>query len=254
MPKLFVISDIHGHFKEMREALDSAEFDPNDENHWLISCGDHFDRGPHPAEVMRYLRSLPRKVLVKGNHESLIEECCQRGYPCSNDFSNGTFNTICELGGAAEGRSFDECCIIAEQRVKPFINSMVNYFETQNYVFCHSWVPVNCDDGLPAYYTSNRKFSKKDDWRTAHQREWDDAMWMNPLEMAVNGFSIEKPIVCGHWHCSAGWAMQNGVFEFGDDAIFDPFYYEDKLIMIDACTAHTHKVNCLVLEDEFLEG
>lgn len=38
--------------------------------------------------------------------------------------------------------------------------------------------------------------------------------------------------------------------EWGEGADFSPFYYEDKLIRIDACTAYTGKVNVLVLEDD----
>lgn len=257
MPKLFVVSDIHGFYNKLREALDAAGFDPENENHWLITCGDHWDRGPKPAAVMNYLMGLPRKVLCKGNHEQLFTDCIERGYACSHDYSNGTFDTICELGGADGGRSFEVCCMIAEQRAKPFFDSMVNYFETEHYVFCHSWIPVDCEDNLPYWYRNNRKFIKKEDWRYAHQSEWDQAMWLNPLHMAMDGFGIEKSIVSGHWHCSYGHHVasiktDNWISEFDEDACFDPYYYEDNLIMIDACTAHTHKVNVLVLEDEFI--
>lgn len=79
-------------------------------------------------------------------------------------------------------------------------------------------------------------------------------MWMNPLEMAISGFGIEKCIVAGHWHCSAGWAIEKGLSEFGDDACFDPYYYEDQLIMVDSCCAHTHKINCLIIKDDFIDG
>ena len=103
------------------------------------------------------------------------------------------------------------------------------------------------------HYRRNRKFSKKEDWRDASQAEWNQAMWVNPLDMVQSGFSIEKQIVCGHWHCSVGWAHEKGLSEFGDDACFDPYYYQDKLIMIDSCVAHTKKINVLVIEDEFLE-
>jgi hypothetical protein len=41
--------------------------------------------------------------------------------------------------------------------------------------------------------------------------------------------------------------------EFGEGADFSPYYYDDKLIAIDACTAYSGKVNVLVLEDDFLE-
>jgi serine/threonine protein phosphatase 1 len=261
MKKLFVVSDIHGFFDEMKAALDKAGFDPTNENHLLVVCGDTTDRGPQPSAVISYLSRLMRDnkcVVVKGNHESLLLECCERGYPGSHDYSNGTFDTICELGGAGGGRAFDECCIVTESRIRPFINKMVDYFETEHYVFVHAWIPVNCDDGLPMHYRHNRNFSKKDDWREAHHSEWEQARWQNPLLMARHGFCIEKTIVAGHWHCSYGHHIDsigtdNWISEFDEDACFDPYYYKDKLIMIDACTAHTGKVNVLVLEDNLLE-
>ena len=251
MPKFFCVSDVHSHFDEMKKALDDVGFDSNNESHWFVSCGDALDRGPNTQEVIEYLMSLDRCILIKGNHDQLIMDCLKRRYAQEHDHHNGTFRSIIDL--APNAKTFAEACDITYLKVKPFVDKMVNYFETQNFVFCHSWIPVNCDDNFPHYYRRNRKFSKKEDWRTAHQSEWDRAMWVNPLEMAMKGLGIEKPIVSGHWHCSAGWSMKNGISEFKDDAIFDPFYYEDKLIMIDAGTAHTGKVNVLVLEDEFME-
>ena len=253
MPKFFVVSDIHGFYDEMIEALDNAGFDKNNEEHWLITCGDHWDRGPKPYRVMTYLKKLCRWIGIRGNHEQLFEECCNRGYFGQHDIHNGTFETICELGGANEGRSFDECCIVSEQKAKMFFKKMKNYFETKNYVFVHGFIPVECNRGLPRNYKPHLKYSKKEDWRYAHQSEWDDAMWLNGMEMVMDGFGIEKTIVCGHFHASWGHAIQDKTFnEFGDGADFSPFYYNNELIAIDACTAHTGKVNVLVLEDDFV--
>ena len=262
MPKLFVVSDVHGYYDEMKKALDAAGFDQWNSEHWLVVCGDCFDRGGQPVEVLRYLQGLPRKVLVKGNHESLLQDLCERGYPGSHDYTNGTFDTVCEFGGAGEGRGFDECCIIAEQRTKNFIYSMVPYFETKNYIFVHGWIPVTCKDGLPMYHRRNRKFEFNPDWRYAHASEWEQAIWLNGIDMALKGF-VEpgKTIVCGHWHCSYGHMMDDmaikGMFncidEFGQTAIWEP-YYGDGVIAIDRCTAYTGEVNVLVLEDEFLEN
>ena len=261
MAKLFCVSDIHGFYDEFCLALDNSGFDPENEEHWLIVCGDNFDRGPDPIGVMRYLNGLPRKVLIKGNHESLLQDLCERGYPGGHDHTNGTFDTVCELGGAGEGRCFDECCIIAEQRTKNFIYSMVPYFETKNYIFVHGWIPVTCKDGMPMYHRRNRKFEFNQDWRYAHASEWEQARWLNGIDMALKGF-VEpgKTIVCGHWHCSYGHMMDDmatkGMFncidEFGETAIWEP-YYGNGIIAIDRCTAHTGEVNVLVLEDEFLE-
>lgn len=248
MPKFFCVSDIHGFYDELIYALNNAGFDAENEDHWLITCGDNFDRGPQPVEVMKYLQSLPRKVLVKGNHESLLQDLCDRGYPGSHDISNGTYYTVCEFGSAGLGRGFEECCIITEQRTKDFIYSMVPYFETKNYIFVHSFVPLKNLDGLPMYYTKNRKFAVDPDWRYAHASAWEEARWGNPFQLAQQGFLPDKTLVFGHW----GTYDQRPRDYEGED-LFDPIY-GDGYIGIDATTALSGKVNVLVLEDEFLEN
>lgn len=242
MPKFFVMSDIHGYYDKMVEALDNAGFDKDNPDHWVVTCGDHFDRGSQALLVMKYLESLPRKVLVRGNHEQLLEELCERGFPYSYDKSNGTFGTVCQLSQVYTNGEIDYDYVLT--RVKPFFKQMVNYFETKNHIFVHSWIPVEVQNGM--FY----KF--KEDWREAHYRYWEKARWGNPYDMAAKGLLPDKTVVFGHWHCSAGWAKAEGRSEFGEDAKFEP-YYGDGFISIDACTAYSGKVNVVVIEDEFLE-
>jgi hypothetical protein len=45
---------------------------------------------------------------------------------------------------------------------------------------------------------------------------------------------------------------ENWITEFGYDAIWEP-YIAEGIIAIDRCTAHTGKVNVVVLEDELLD-
>jgi hypothetical protein len=200
---------------------------------------------------MRYLRSLPRVKLIEGNHELLFKECCQRGYAEGYDFSNGTAQTVQELGGYDTGRSFDECCIVAEKRAKPFLDTFVNYFETKNYIFVHSFVPLKCNDGLPPYYTRNRKFEVDPDWRHAHNSAWYTAKWGNPYELAEQGFLPDKTLVFGHFHTSWPRHKYEGKPETGRGADFG-IYYGNGYIAIDGCVYYTGKLNVLVLEDEFL--
>ena len=232
MAKLFCVSDIHGFFDEFKKALDESGFDENNPEHWLIVCGDCFDRGSKPLEVMNYLMGIERSIIVKGNHEILLLNCIQRRYPCSHDWHNGTADTIIIFGG--DIKDFGRDCAITYEKVKDFIYSMPNYFETKKYVFVHGWFPI------------------KEDWRNANQNEWDDAMWRNGMEMAMYSGIENKTIVCGHYHTSFGHHIQDGSPEFGEGADFSP-YYGDGIIAIDACTAYSGKVNVLVLEDEFLD-
>lgn len=250
MPKLFCVSDVHGFYDKLIEALDNAGFDQDNLNHWLIGCGDYFDRGSKPRHVMKFLHNLPRKVLVRGNHEQLLVDCCYRGQAYSHDISNGTAYTIWDLG---YGDDFADHCDYTLKITKPFRDSMVNYLETKNYIFVHSWIPSLSKDNMPAHYTKNRTFEFNPDWRNATQKEWQDATWGNPFAMADGGLNqTGKVIVFGHWHASTGWAKAENRSEFGVDAKFDP-YYGDGFIAIDACTAHSGQCNVLVLEDEFLE-
>ena len=255
MPKFFVCSDIHSFYTPLKRALDEKGFDPSNENHWLIVCGDCFDRGRESEELLHYLMSLERKILVKGNHDILLEECCQRGFPCSHDYSNGTVRTIQNIGNTGCSHSFDEACDIAWRRLARYRELLVNYFETKNYIFVHSWIPTNMEfegDSKP-WYLRGKTLAWMEDWRNANDVEWEEAMWGNPFARWQQGLNqTGKTIVFGHWHCSAGHRIL-GLYEdeFNDTAIWEPFYAEG-IIGIDRCTAHTGEVNVIVIEDEFL--
>ena len=58
-----------------------------------------------------------------------------------------------------------------------------------------------------------------------------------------------KTIVCGHYHSSFGhYYYGDCKAEFGKDADYSPFYAEG-IIALDACTAYSGKVNCIVIDD-----
>lgn len=264
--KLFVVSDIHSFYTPLKESLDKAGFDPTNENHWLISCGDAFDRGPQSKEVFEFLMSLERKVLVKGNHDLLLEELCMREFPYSHDKSNGTVKTVISFG-SFDGRNFDECCRTTWNKTARYRELLVNYFETQNYIFVHSWIPTNVkfEGESKPWYQQGKTLTWMEDWRNANDVEWEEAMWGNPFKRWQEGLNkTGKTIVFGHWHCSTGHAMlteikksenesECTISEFEDDAVWEPFIH-DNIIGIDRCTAHTGEVNVLVLEDDFIES
>jgi serine/threonine protein phosphatase 1 len=246
MPKLFVVSDIHSFYTPLKKALDEAAFDLTNKNHWLIVCGDVFDRGEESEEVFKYLMSLERKILVKGNHDILLEELCNRGLPYINDIYNGTAATVYDLGEQEDSKEFDKCCRNTWNRLARYRELLVNYFETKNYIFVHSWIPM-----IDQAYDEN--------WRNATDSQWEGAMWDNPFKLAEKELNkTGKTIVFGHWHCSNGHKLLGHCEdEFEDDdhsyVIWEPCYFKNDTIGIDRCTAHTGKVNVLVLEDDFLE-
>lgn len=244
--KIFAVSDLHSFFNETQEALNEAGFNPEDENHLLVVCGDAFDRGPDSAKMLEWLLGLERMVYVKGNHDTLIQDMLKRGCALWHDRHNGTETTFYQLANeyANEIYAHADPYTKVKEVLQPLYDKMVNYFETKHYVFCHGFLPtVKKVDGVKINHH----------WRRAIQRNWDLAMWPNGMEMVDRGLYLKnKTIVVGHWHASWGHARFEGKPEWGEGADFSPFYYEDKLIAIDACTAHTGKVNVLVLEDELI--
>ena len=89
------------------------------------------------------------------------------------------------------------------------------------------------------------------DWRMQDEFKWERARWINGMLAASKGVvEPNKTIVCGHWHCSYGHAkLEGNGIEFDSDADFSP-YYGNGVIALDACTAFSGKVNCIVLNDE----
>jgi hypothetical protein len=237
-------------------ALEKAGFDKNNPEHMLISCGDHFDRGRKPVEVMNYLMALPRKILIRGNHEDLLYECCERGWFKSHDESNGTIQTIDDLTApfvidhklkTGDYPNIKERCAKARRILKPFYQSLIDYYETRNYIFVHGWIPYIIEtDG----FVAKRMYDP--DWRDADSDGWRRARWSNGMELSCK-YRINEPnktVVCGHWHASYGHSrFENKGTEWGRDADHTPFYGEG-IIAIDGCTAVSQAVNCIVIDDK----
>lgn len=264
--KIFVASDIHSFFTAFKKELDKKGFEANNPEHLLVICGDVFDRGPESKEVYEYLNSLTNVVLVKGNHELLMEEVWQRGHCERRDISNGTLRTIADMFEEMVAYDTHDCIKMSQKVLEPFFAKYVNYFETKKYIFVHGWIPCETFGGADKpWYLQKRDFKYNPDWRNCNDVEWQGAMWINGINAGYIHKILEpgKTIVCGHWHCSYGHyfkalkkALKNDtdleVEEFGDTAIWRPFKAKG-IIAIDRCTAHTNECNVLVLEDELLE-
>lgn len=237
--KYFVVSDIHSYYTPLADALLTSGFDASNPNHKLVVLGDLFDRGTEPLSLIHFIYFLiqrDRIILIRGNHEDLLERVLSTADPQYHDYVNGTVQTVTDIGATEWEDDFFSCCIKTRNILKNMLWRLEDYYETKNYVFVHGWIPFG------------------DEWRKAPSSEWNEARWTNGMKAAKNGHIIpNKTIVCGHWHCSYGHSRDSKgkIPEFGSGAIFTP-YYSDGIIAIDACTKHTNKVNIVVLEDEEL--
>lgn len=274
--KYFVMSDVHSFYTEMKEALDEAGYDKDNESHVLIMCGDIFDRGDETLKVLSFLLSIPkeRRVLIRGNHEFLLKQCYESGVFYDADESNGTARTMCHLCrfdpdfrrntyAKMPYMDPDEWAKLWDSKWEDYLHKpfrsrkikqvidwifsdeWVNYHELGRFLFVHSWVPVKSvwDDDF------HQHEAVLPDWRNASDSEWAKAMWGCPWQHYLAGSIPEgKTIVCGHWH------VMDFHTHLGHD--IDGFknreiYYSDRLIALDACTAaRPHVCNVLVIDGD----
>lgn len=249
--KNFISSDIHGFFPEYYQSLQQAGFDINNPNHRIIICGDLFDRGKQSKELLEFLLNIPkdRLILIRGNHEDLMDDCLKdikaRTGIHRHHILNGTLDTIVQLTNISE---WDIRCNIYNYNIiidklssyYKLISQCVDYFEIDHKIFVHGWIPLNDD----------LKFSYNPNWRQATKEEWGKARWYNGMDMNHLKLQDEHDIIyCGHWHTSYGHSVyHNEGKEFGDDANFNP-YYDKGIVALDGCTAYSHHVNVVVLDD-----
>lgn len=257
--KYFVTSDVHSFYTLLKKALDEAGFDINNPEHIFVHCGDLLDRGDMPRNCLKFVNSLPeeRKILIRGNHEDLIEACIVRKEFHAHDYHNGTVGTMLDLG-LDIGSAYDGYTVFANVKhndeYKTYIKSLRDFAEVGDYIFVHGWIPCGRDDDNK-YHARDIHYTFDEAWKDG---DWDAARWINGMEAWHQGVRIPgKTIVCGHWHSSFGNSKyHNDGLEFPNTrstnpahryANFEPFI-DDGIIAVDACTAFSHRVNCVVIE------
>ena len=256
----YIVSDVHSHYTILKNTLEGKGFFEREDN-VLVLLGDAFDRGSETAKLGEFLLSLheqDRLIYILGNHEDLLARCLQQlargvspiNIATSHHAQNGTWDTLLALADMSEA----EAVAFPKDLVKRVMDSRVyrvllptcfDYFETEHYIFTHGYLPCT-ESGEPP----NTTFCYREDWRKADTSSWYRARWMNGVRVAVeNQLQIpNKTVVCGHWHTSAFHSEYAGRgSEWGEDADFSPYHNEQVgVIGIDACTAFSKTINCLV--------
>ena len=266
---LFIVSDLHGHFKEFKRDLDESGFDENNEKHLLIVCGDIFDRGLESLEIYKYLRELSSKnkaIVLRGNHDNMFIEFL-KGEDCWFNFIyNGmkkTFDSFLERTMSFESfiyvdlglemtkldeQALDKIWNKYQDRTRKYILdnnegilewflSLPDYYETKNYIFTHASLDTEAKDWHNPEFSKHRYIS----WDACH---WDDGSFFGK-----DLKNIDKTVVVGHYHTDGIREKYNIEFD-GTNSILTRD--DGKIIMIDTCTPITKRVNVLTIENEEL--
>lgn len=248
--RYYVVADPHGFYSILAATLRAKGYFDDAAPHKLLILGDLMDRGAEAVELQNFVLELMARdevILIRGNHEDLLEALVVKdgGMPYSYHVENGTYDTALQLTG------YDRATALAKRReftsavmetpfYKEIMPAMIDYFETENYVFTHGWIPC---------YANHGEYRHIEEWREASHRAWESARWINGMAAATMA-ADSKTVVCGHWHTSFGHARIEGKgTEFGPDADFGP-YHGKGVIALDACTVHSKQINCLIIEDE----
>lgn len=262
--KIFVISDIHGHYQETISALKEAGYDENNSNHFLICCGDCFDRGSESLSIYKWLKKLvdnKKAIWIIGNHEPMFISFLKGNTNPFNFIHNGINTTIDDFNHRTnswemflfehDGQHMymeEAYCDFVKETSKSinkefpelinFLENLPKYYETKNYIFTHASLDL-----------------KTSDWHYPHcyrhsYIDWDALSWDDGSFIFQNN-TTNKTIVVGHFdtgHLREMWQIDSK--NYNDHSIL---FTKDKKVFIDGCTALTKKVNVYVIEDELLE-
>lgn len=274
--KWFIFSDIHSFKRELIKGLKKSGFDINNPTHGIIVIGDIFDRGKEALAVYDFIQQIPRtrRILIKGNHELCYKQLLNKTFPSNADFMNGTVHTFFQIAKMDYNKycvdpdmeyyfkaifdyDMDRCRAIWNkvlERVKAseitkFILSdeWVNYYELDNkFILTHCFIPAQ---RIPYIGKIDYCF----DWRNATAKQWEVAMWGDPISDYRDGiFDNEakqgKILVCGHW-------FTGDFYRWLDHKInkTDNIYYGQNIIAIDGGVflkrnKMYHKQNVLVID------
>lgn len=262
--KIFAISDVHGHYTEMVNALHKSGFDENNPKHLLISCGDMFDRGEESLAVYQYLKDLHDKgkaVLIKGNHEPMFTSFLKGSVNPFNFIHNGTRNTIDDFYHCTKSFEMfmienkdnymymeDAYCDFVKRTSKSinkefpelinFIDNLPYYYETKNHIFTHAAIDLK----VPDWHNPHCYRYDKIDWEAL---TWDDGSFITQKN------TTDKTIVVGHFDSNSLRKMWD--IDYNGQDNYSILKTDDNKVFIDACTILTKQINVYVIEDELLD-
>lgn len=234
-----------------------------------------------------------KRILIRGNHEYLLRDLLYKDMPDYYDFSNGTVKTVFHLANistetsteyyrlkvlSAESfysQSFADAFGISSSDYRTlkakwkriqnkviktgildwiFGDEWVDYYEFDNFIVTHAFIPVSSPKGMSMYRPDLSLCYPMKDWRTKGSiKDFEKATWGCPYDLYDHGFFNEelkknKTLIVGHWHCyDFRQHYFNISYEKGTENA--DVFYSKNLIAIDACTAYTHKCNVLVIKD-----
>lgn len=144
--RYIIISDVHGQYDKMIEALTSVNF--NKDKDYLIVNGDTIDRGPQVRRCIEYILKCPNHICIWGNHEHLLDSLLrgERFFNSYIDVANGALATFKSYGCHNWIDMIDFYPI--EDRfasLRRYLRTCVNAVVIGKYAISHAAIPLNIE-------------------------------------------------------------------------------------------------------------
>lgn len=160
MARTYVIGDIHGALKALKQILE--KINPQQED-LLVFLGDYVDGWSESAAVISYLIELEQQhrcIFIKGNHDAWCADWLK------GDLPN---NTWLQHGGKSTVESYKPFNDQQKQAHLEFFNRMQNYYvDEQNRLFIHA--------GFSSMHGPDHE-------HYASNYSWDRTLWEMALTM-----------------------------------------------------------------------
>ena len=219
--RVFFVSDLHGHYDLLHEALADVGF--NARTDILISGGDWTDRGPDSQHVLDYVNE-PWVYSVRGNHEQMFIE----GFESHWHPNNRSVLTLKAHGGQWIWGLDDLTKILIHEAFSAMplgIELLLPHGRKVGVV--HAEVPFYDWDGFKAITRAELE------WNGQAVAQWSRTWYDKLLTRQVNGVDF---VLVGHTPTdSAGDVERHGNMVFTDGGSF----FRDK-------------INLIELNDEFM--
>jgi serine/threonine protein phosphatase 1 len=223
MKRILVISDIHGESEKFEQLLEKVDF--NAEEDQLILGGDYIDRGINSKAVVEKVQELAKKgaIALKGNHEKMMMEAFHNeDGGLARWLRNGAADTLRSYGFTVtyeDDNGVLKGSVNGEWQSHPSINdvitffeSLLPYYETEDYIFVHGGVHPTTPLAETDLHT---------------------LVWIR--DVFHQGYNGTKPVIFGHTPSKNLHGSH------------DVYFGENNIIGIDGGLVYGGRLNCLEL-------
>lgn len=224
----YIISDIHGDFKNFQKMLKKIRFSKEDQMYIL---GDIFDKGTENLKIYEFVRNMSNICLIKGNHEFL----CER-------YLNGTISALVwdSCAGINTRREVDALTKEEKKELYKFLNNLPIYKQIQvgenEYFLTHSGynaeVCIKNEDGLVDIEASVKE---------AAEQNLERYLFSDDIHCIPASVKFDKKIIVGHYPTI-----------FLEDCRKATIFYGEKYIDVDTGNERRERggrLSCLRMED-----